>query len=331
MCDNVLYLIYQNGCRAGARGGQGMTNWRTQRIRERAYGIWEAEGRSHGSDQAHWLQAEAEIPLRITFDSNAYRQAVNPSRSRRDASDADLQKINDALKAMRIRGYLNETLATLEGVQNAHRGMYFSQVKPNVQITEEALPGGIIKLGIALKPDHTLHPGLHPIVSSWIAEATSLGLKFLYSPRIGVPGPSELLSIGSFEVEPTNEERAERQERFGEVAREIETRGEGIAKIKKIGERIHARTKSSGPWYTALHRAKDDQEHKEIQKAVNEWADGDTVAAHIAYKNDYLCTQDKGTSAGPSSIFDADNSAWLNSTYGVRFVTLAELAEIVRL
>jgi hypothetical protein len=33
----------------------------TKRIRQRAYKIWESEGRPHGCDSAHWLRAEAEI------------------------------------------------------------------------------------------------------------------------------------------------------------------------------------------------------------------------------------------------------------------------------
>jgi hypothetical protein len=37
---------------------------------------------------------------------------------------------------------------------------------------------------------------------------------------------------------------------------------------------------------------------------VSEWADGDAVAAHIAYGNDIFCTQDQGKSAGGPSILD---------------------------
>jgi hypothetical protein len=33
----------------------------TQLIRQRAYEIWEREGRPHGRDRIHWLRAEAEI------------------------------------------------------------------------------------------------------------------------------------------------------------------------------------------------------------------------------------------------------------------------------
>jgi hypothetical protein len=36
-------------------------NDRTARIRQRAFEIWENEGRPHGLDQTHWLRAEAEI------------------------------------------------------------------------------------------------------------------------------------------------------------------------------------------------------------------------------------------------------------------------------
>ncbi len=38
-----------------------MTRSRSQIVSERAYALWEAEGRHDGNDQAHWLQAEAEI------------------------------------------------------------------------------------------------------------------------------------------------------------------------------------------------------------------------------------------------------------------------------
>jgi hypothetical protein len=34
---------------------------REQAIRERAYAIWEEEGRPDGRDREHWLRAEAEI------------------------------------------------------------------------------------------------------------------------------------------------------------------------------------------------------------------------------------------------------------------------------
>jgi hypothetical protein len=35
--------------------------WHEQRVRERAYQIWEEAGRPEGKAVEHWLQAEAEI------------------------------------------------------------------------------------------------------------------------------------------------------------------------------------------------------------------------------------------------------------------------------
>lgn len=35
--------------------------WHEQRVRERAYDIWQNTGRPEGKSVEHWLQAEAEI------------------------------------------------------------------------------------------------------------------------------------------------------------------------------------------------------------------------------------------------------------------------------
>jgi hypothetical protein len=37
--------------------------WHEQRVRERAYAIWEAEGRPDGKEHEHWLRAEADIAV----------------------------------------------------------------------------------------------------------------------------------------------------------------------------------------------------------------------------------------------------------------------------
>lgn len=38
-----------------------MTEDREQRIQERAYAIWEAEGRPEGREREHWQQAQHEV------------------------------------------------------------------------------------------------------------------------------------------------------------------------------------------------------------------------------------------------------------------------------
>jgi hypothetical protein len=44
------------------------------RIRQRAYEIWEREGRPHGEDLKHWLQAFQEIVASVETDGQAARK-----------------------------------------------------------------------------------------------------------------------------------------------------------------------------------------------------------------------------------------------------------------
>ena len=54
-----------------------MDNDLTPKILQRAYEIWESEGRPHGRDQAHWFLAEAEL---IT---NAGPSVTGPRKTKR--------------------------------------------------------------------------------------------------------------------------------------------------------------------------------------------------------------------------------------------------------
>ena len=51
---------------AAIASGEGQS-LREQAIRERAYAIWEQEGRPDGKDLDHWLRAEAEIIAQRLF------------------------------------------------------------------------------------------------------------------------------------------------------------------------------------------------------------------------------------------------------------------------
>jgi Protein of unknown function (DUF2934) len=53
---------------------------REQAIRERAYAIWEEEGRPEGKDREHWLRAEVEI------NSPTEQRDISPSAPRDQTS-----------------------------------------------------------------------------------------------------------------------------------------------------------------------------------------------------------------------------------------------------
>ena len=59
-----------------------MRSDREERIKERAYAIWLAEGRVHGNHQDHWRRAEREIAAEETAGEPAGGATRRPSRAR---------------------------------------------------------------------------------------------------------------------------------------------------------------------------------------------------------------------------------------------------------
>lgn len=58
---------------------------REDRIRQRAYQIWEQEGRPQGEDMRHWLQAFQEISASVDADS----QPARKPRAKKTVATAD--------------------------------------------------------------------------------------------------------------------------------------------------------------------------------------------------------------------------------------------------
>lgn len=113
-----------------------------------------------------------------------------------------------------------------------------------------------------------------------------------------------------------------RQDKAAALSREIEEgRKAGFYHIKSIGEKYNHQD-----WRNGIKIAPHSENIK-IEDAFAEWADGDSIASHIAYGNDYFCTRDEGKSAGSNSIFSERNREWLREEYGVKFVTPEEIAK----
>jgi hypothetical protein len=62
-----------------------------QRIRERAYEIWNTSGRMHGHAERHWLAAEREILSEMTAQTAVAQNKPAPARQRRAAASARSQ------------------------------------------------------------------------------------------------------------------------------------------------------------------------------------------------------------------------------------------------
>lgn len=126
-------------------------------------------------------------------------------------------------------------------------------------------------------------------------------------------------------------ELVERMEKANTLATAIEAREVGRVVPLSLGLKFSRRAGAAGEWWLrGLQRAQGPDEHRQAQKAIREWADGDSIASHVGYGVHLFCTEDRGRSTGGVvSVFDESNRAWLTAEWGVQFVTLGELAEMV--
>lgn len=254
---------------------------------------------------------------------------VFPDRHPRHPNHTLLTAINRELKDGRILGFICESVGTLEAIKPETRARYLSTRKMGSHARMETT-GTCTSLTITLKTDHSLHPGLHEKLTPTLQEARAIGMRLLPVPCLSsLPLPRAFLDDPDF-YEPLAFSSADYAERFSDVSRAIQARGVGVAVIAALCERIQRRpsvtTRSSVLGLQLLDYAHDRRERMEIARAVAEWADADLIACHVSCANDYLCTDDKGRSAGGPSVFDCSNRNWLHTEYGVEFVTTPELA-----
>ncbi|MBD3276685.1 MAG: hypothetical protein GF388_00140 [Candidatus Aegiribacteria sp.] len=257
----------------------------------------------------------------VTFDSNVWRPAGDPDLFPNDQSYKDFCSIRDAIIAGIVRGRLSESMFTLEGIMRNDRMRKLEEYTPKFDIVETIGNDGQVRITMSMGPDLTAHPGNTPYLEKHLQIASNLGFKIMRCPRIAAfinPDVSQENFVQSNNT-PNN-----MNETFDSVTRKIEEMGAGMAWIKLIGSK-HAM--SNQAWFKGLANAPE-SESGIIASAVSEWADADTVSAHIAYRNDYLCTRDKGTK-NSNSVFSESNRAWLETDYNVRFVTPEALAQLL--
>ena len=160
---------------------------------------------------------------------------------------------------------------------------------------------------MSIGPNDESHPGLPEIQSNKLKDALAAGVRLMRGAAwLGLPSPIELRDPALF-VQTSDPDREQRQ--IDALAR-IESRGVGKAAFD-----------AAGGWNA---QAGVSYNEKVFAKACAEWADGELVASHIAYRNDILCTNDRARAAG-ISIFDSNNREWLKSEFGIKFATLEEL------
>jgi hypothetical protein len=256
-------------------------------------------------------------PLRVTFDTNAWQRVTLPDKFRRDSAHSNFLKINAALSSGRLLGFICDTVATLEGLQNKQRPEFLAKQRVEAKLVNV---DGLQDPVTMVAPDQSHRPALSPVLTDRLKDAVALGLKLMRTPRyteLTLPtayyasGPSSFLDS------------------FGKVSHAIESHGVGRAVLTKFARELAMRHLGSAMYFDIPDVPLTPDDERSIRKAVAEWADGDSVACHFSFGNDYFCTEDKGNSAGTSSVLDKPNREWLTKDFAVRFLSISELAALV--
>lgn len=243
------------------------------------------------------------MPIRVSFDSNAWERIFDPAVN-------ELTPIRTALADGRLKGFICEASFRLEAIRKKDRVSYFAQ--PHFGCRQEGIVmrEGKPRLKMSFGPTDAHHPGLPTIQARKLQNALGAGVRLMRGLNwMGLPAPKEIRDSTNF-VSETIEERRDREGRQIEVFARIDARGVGKAAFS-----------AAGGWNLLSTTPADE---KQFRKACAEWADGELVCAHVAYHNDVLCTNDHAKGAGVS-IFDQDNRGWLTIHYGVSIMTIDEL------
>jgi hypothetical protein len=277
--------------------------------------------------------------LGVTFDTNVWNRMVFPDRYMDRPNYPALVQLKEAVRSGQVRGFISEGFGTVESIKKQDRALFHVQNVPNVKVTHQSHGPNLHCLSIQIEAKHDLHPGITPEFEEELNEALAIGMKLLTTPYMALSVPDRLRNNPGIYAEEVFATSAY-NERFGEVVGTINARGVGEAALPALAREFTANLDGPRPeWMTdrdlifrvyahastsGLGKLK-----RQVEKAFAEAADGDLVAAHIAFGNDYLCTDDQGLSAVSPSIFDTDNRAWLKSQYGVKIVSAQELTELL--
>jgi len=248
--------------------------------------------------------------LTVTFDTCSLDHIV---KNRPNGT-----RVREAIKSGLIRPFYSETLVTLEGVQARQRRDILSKTRVVSSFSSTSEQEIKITIGV----EHP-RPPLHPKHARMIEEIEAIGMRALRAPaRIGgVRAKSGQVQF--FEPHASVNELIECMDRVNALATEINRRGVGQSAAVALGLKFLSPEEIAKPtfWYEGLRHAT----VKSVRQAIAEWADADSVAAHYGYGVDLFCTEDRGL--GGSSVLDDTNRSWLQRDYGIKFVSIAELAE----
>lgn len=257
--------------------------------------------------------------MKVQFDSNTWRQVVDPASYTSDKDYAACVKIHDAIVAGEIEAYLSETMFTTEAIVRKKRQGYFAQMRPKV-VHKVSCSGSTVKTSFMLGPnddDAILFDDTISILKDFFDKAVNLGCRIVRLPRIGGLVNPEVDKV-LYNVEDFDNYF----EKAVEVSEKIECNQAGFFWLKEIGEAYDTN------WLEGIKKSPE-SECNHIATAAAEWADGDSVAICVGLGCDYFCTRDQAKGAGQKSVFSKANLTWLEEKYNFKTIGIEPLSNLI--
>lgn len=259
--------------------------------------------------------------MKVTFDSNVWELVVAPEKSIADADTISFDKIRQAIIAKQITPFISATIFSLEGIARKNRKELFGKYTATVK-SAETTDGNAIQVKLSIGPNLDAHPGNNAYLAKYLDLALALGFQVINVPRFAsIFSPT----VQGLLPEQTAEEFDAYTTRTSEAVKFIEALGCGMKPLLQV------LSPYPRPYRSSMYRwiaEVPDSASKHIAKAIAEWADGDSVAAHIAMGNDYFCTRDQARGAGQGSILSSVNLAHLEQKYGFKTISPVELSSL---
>lgn len=259
--------------------------------------------------------------MKITFDSNTWRKVATPDNFPKDPIISDYRTIRQGINDKMIIPFISDTIFTLEAIQKKDRKQFFKDYKAVITTDISEGEDGYIKMQFKIGPNENAHPGNNDFLKEHFADAVTLGFNIIHLPRVaGITNKD--IEMAKYKMD--TETLGKYLDKVFEVGRRITELQAGDYEINQLAKKYNPQA--------GLHGIGDapDSENGVIAKAIAEWADGDSVASHIAIGGDYFCTNDKAVSGGVKSVFSVTNLSILENEYGFKTITPTDLATLLK-
>lgn len=243
------------------------------------------------------------MPLTVTFDTNTLASVVTPETAQRGTGPCG-DIVRAAIRSGHVQGFFSETLVILEGVRGKDR----ADVLGRTRLVSKASSASKNQISLTVGVSH-VREALDPRFSDRVQAGLALGMRALRTAaRIGGHHLHDE-NCPLFEPHGEMPELLRCMDGVNEMTTKIAERGLGQAVAVKLGIEFSERDGMVNPelFLQGPGRARDDSELEAVTKAVAEWADGDSVAAHYGFGMQWFCSDDFGKNAPGPSVLDCIN------------------------